>query len=102
MPASGRRPRLLLAVAVVEAVTLAVLLINRFGLQLPDVASAVGPIHGSAYLVGLIAVWTAPYSVRVRLLALLPGVGALLAAGLATREGRATPEGERFRRVRSG
>ncbi|MFD9263915.1 hypothetical protein ACFVZQ_36550, partial [Streptomyces sp. NPDC059538] len=50
-----RASRLLRISAPVELVTLAVLLVNLGVLHLPALASAVGPVHGCAYLIVIIA-----------------------------------------------
>lgn len=68
------------AAAVVEPVSLLVLLGNLATAHASGVAAAVGPLHGSAYLVGIGATWAAGCSRRARWLAWVPGVGALLAA----------------------
>jgi Domain of unknown function (DUF3817) len=66
-------------VAVVEALTLVVLLVNLATVHLDGLAAAVGPVHGSAYLVAIAMAWSARLPGRARLLTLVPGVGALLA-----------------------
>lgn len=76
-PAAGRS---LWVAAAVEATSLLVLLANLATVHLPGVAAALGPVHGTAYLAGIALAWTGGYPLRTRLLALVPGVGALLAA----------------------
>ena len=66
-------------VAVVEALTLVVLLVNLVTVHLDGLAAAIGPVHGSAYLIGIALAWSARLPARARLLTLVPGVGALLA-----------------------
>ncbi|MGK5530727.1 DUF3817 domain-containing protein [Streptomyces sp. URMC 129] len=79
---------LLRAAAVVEALSLAVLLGNLFTAHHPVVSSVVGPVHGSAYLVAVVAVFVGedvPRAARPR--AFVPGVGGLW----ALRAGPGTP-----------
>ena len=70
--------------AAVEAATLVILLVNLATVHLPGVASAVGPVHGSAYLMAIALAWSAGLPTRARLLTLVPAVGALLAVRSAT------------------
>ncbi|MCQ8832145.1 DUF3817 domain-containing protein [Streptomyces malaysiensis] len=66
--------------AVVELVSLAVLLINLATLRYPAVASLTGPIHGCAYLVAILSVLRDPMKRGTTIaLALIPGAGATLA-----------------------
>ncbi|QJY50236.1 hypothetical protein [Pseudonocardia broussonetiae] len=88
--------RLLAVAAVVEAVSLVVLLANRLTVHLDPVTSVTGPVHGTAYLVVIGAVLLVPGASRTaRLLALVPGVGGALALrrlrGDAATAGSATP-----------
>lgn len=80
---SGAAERSLRGAAVVEPLSLLVLLGNLVSVHLPGVAAAVGPVHGTAYLVGIAATWAGGYPRRTRVLAWVPGVGALLAARIA-------------------
>ena len=66
--------RLLRAAALVELVSLVVLLANLATVHWPPVATLLGPLHGCAYL---FVIGAAPDR-RRRLTALLPGVGGLL------------------------
>ncbi|WP_059009969.1 DUF3817 domain-containing protein [Streptomyces specialis] len=71
---------LLRAAAVVEAVSLAVLLGNLLTVHHATVASVAGPVHGSAYLVAIAAAFTGedmPRAARPRVF--VPGVGGLWA-----------------------
>ena len=63
-----------------EALTLVLLLANRMTLDDPTLSRGVGPLHGLLYVVGIALVWTATGARRPRLLALVPGIGTLLAA----------------------
>lgn len=66
--------------AVVELITLAVLLINLATAHNASVASLAGPIHGCAYLVAIGSVFRDPLKRgAIVALAIIPGVGATLA-----------------------
>ncbi len=69
--------RLALATAV-ELATLTVLLVNLVTVHWPPLASAVGPLHGTAYLVTAVLAWQLPLPRAVRLRGLVPAVGGLL------------------------
>jgi hypothetical protein len=71
--------RWLTIASIAEAATLVVLLVNRASVHLPAVTSTVGPLHGFVYLVTIATAFLAPLATRTRLLALVPGVGGLLA-----------------------
>ncbi len=77
----SERPELrwLTVASVVEAVSLLVLVLNRASVHLPAVASAVGPLHGFAYLATIATAFLVPLATRSRLLALVPGIGGQLA-----------------------
>ncbi|WP_370372390.1 DUF3817 domain-containing protein [Catenulispora sp. GP43] len=65
--------------ALVELVTLVVLFANLATVNLQPVASVVGPTHGCAYLVIVLATWRNGGAPRAaKLAALLPGVGGYL------------------------
>jgi hypothetical protein len=87
----SRELRVLRVLSVLEILTLAVLLGNLATVHLPEITSAVGPIHGSVYLLVVIAALTVSGApLRPRLYALVPAVGGLL----ATRSlGRHRPSG---------
>ncbi|MEU4269258.1 hypothetical protein [Streptomyces sp. NPDC026092] len=68
--------RTLRIAAAVEAASLVALLANLLTTHTPAIASLVGPLHGTAYLVTIAAAWPAP---GTRWLAVIPGVGGLLA-----------------------
>jgi hypothetical protein len=74
----GRRTALISA-AVIEAVSLLGLLINLGTAHRPGIAAALGPIHGTAYLITIALAWTEGFPRRTRLLTLIPGVGGILA-----------------------
>jgi Domain of unknown function (DUF3817) len=65
--------------AVVEASSLLVLVVNLATVHLANLASAIGPLHGTAYLVVIATSFLAPSAGRARWRALIPGVGGLLA-----------------------
>ncbi|MEJ2871338.1 DUF3817 domain-containing protein [Actinomycetospora sp. OC33-EN08] len=67
--------------ATVELASLVVLLANLATVHLPVLASALGPLHGCAYLVAIaLTVERAGRRSRATALCLVPGVGGLLAA----------------------
>lgn len=69
--------------ALVEFVSLAVLLINLATVHWPPITSLGGPVHGCAYLAVVVLAFRHPRATtRVRLAALVPGVGGLLAQRL--------------------
>ncbi|MER7076555.1 protein of unknown function [Saccharopolyspora kobensis] len=65
--------------AAAEAASLALLLINLFTVHIDGVSSLVGPLHGMAYLVVIAATFLVPAPPAARWLALIPGIGGLLA-----------------------
>lgn len=68
-------------VGTVELATLVVMLLNMATFHLPALSSVLGPLHGLAYTVTVIAaVLLMDGRHRVWLLALVPGIGGLLAA----------------------
>ncbi|MCM4078688.1 DUF3817 domain-containing protein [Paractinoplanes hotanensis] len=71
--------RLLRAAAGVEFFSLLVLLGNLATVHVPWVAALLGPLHGCAYLLVIGATVAATGRTRPRLLAVVPGVGGLLA-----------------------
>ncbi|MEV8591390.1 DUF3817 domain-containing protein [Streptomyces sp. NPDC052012] len=63
-----------------ELVTLVVLLANLFTVHLQPVSSLMGPTHGCAYLFVVIATWRLDgATTAARALAVVPGIGGLLA-----------------------
>lgn len=65
--------------AVVECVSLVVLLVNLATVHLPVITSLGGPTHGLAYLVIVVATLRNPAATRMaKLLAWVPGIGGLL------------------------
>jgi hypothetical protein len=71
--------RLLRTAAIVELVSLAVLLANLATVHVSPVAALVGPIHGCAYLLVIGATRHVTRSWPVTLVAAVPVVGGLLA-----------------------
>ncbi|MFB6989712.1 DUF3817 domain-containing protein [Streptomyces sp. NPDC056178] len=66
--------------ALVELISLAILLINLATVQNASIASLTGPIHGCGYLVAIGSVLRDPLKRgAIVVLALIPGVGATLA-----------------------
>jgi hypothetical protein len=70
---------LLRIAARVEAASLLILLVNLATVHVPPVAALIGPVHGCAYLFVIGATLQVSRDRRTRLLALVPGVGGLLA-----------------------
>ena len=73
-------------VGIGEALTLLLLVGNRVTVDAPSLSQGVGPLHGLLYLVGIALVWTTTRAARPRVLALVPGIGTLLAAATAPTE----------------
>ncbi|MCA2213497.1 DUF3817 domain-containing protein [Jidongwangia harbinensis] len=69
---------LLRIAARVELATLALLLLNLVTVHRAAVSSLLGPTHGAAYLVVILATWQATSRRGLRLLAFVPGVGGVL------------------------
>lgn len=74
----GLRP--LRVAAAVEAATLVALLVNLLTVHVEALASALGPLHGTAYLAGIAVTMLHPFPRSARLLAWVPGIGAWLAS----------------------
>lgn len=70
--------RLLRAAALVELISLILLLANLVTVHWAPVASLLGPTHGCAYLFVIGATLRAAPGRRTRLTALVPGIGGLL------------------------
>jgi hypothetical protein len=70
--------RLLRNAALVELVSLALLLINLATVHRPAVAALLGPIHGCAYLFVIGATIRESRATPTRLRAIVPGIGGLL------------------------
>jgi hypothetical protein len=71
--------RALRIAAAVEAVSLLALLVNLATVHTKAVTSLGGPVHGTAYLAVIACTWLMPASGTARWLAVIPGVGGLLA-----------------------
>ncbi|MFB7787237.1 DUF3817 domain-containing protein [Streptomyces vinaceus] len=89
--------RLLRLGAPVELLSLSVLLANVTFLHQEAVASAIGPLHGCAYLIALVAAAREAGPDRtVTLLAVIPGIGGTLALRRLTATARTgAPAGSR-------
>jgi len=70
--------RLLRIAALVELVSLVLLLANLATVHWPAVASLLGPVHGCAYLFVIGAALREARVPMIRLLAVIPGIGGLL------------------------
>ncbi|WP_077797082.1 DUF3817 domain-containing protein [Streptomyces sp. JHA26] len=78
-----------------ELISLIVMLANVFTVHLEPVSSLTGPTHGCAYLFVVITTWRleqVPAAIKV--LALVPGVGGLLALRQLGRGDAARPQEE--------
>lgn len=85
--------RAFVVAAWVEVATLVVLVTNRLTVGVDAVASLVGPVHGTAYLIVVVlglAAARAHWSARV--VALVPGVGGLLSTWLRRRHSARTDQ----------
>ncbi|WP_067451015.1 hypothetical protein [Actinomadura macra] len=73
--------RTLRIASALEAVSLAVLLINLATVHTEAITSLGGPLHGTCYLVVIAVTWMVPEAAfpGIRLRAVVPGVGGLLA-----------------------
>jgi hypothetical protein len=81
MPTTDNQaPRGLLIAGIVELITLAILFINIASGNNHSIAAAFGPIHGTAYLIGIILAWRAPLDRWRKLTTIVPGVGTLIAS----------------------
>jgi hypothetical protein len=79
--------RTLQIVGTVELVTLLLMLANIVTVHLPEVSRTLGPVHGLAYTATVItAALVMGGRQRVWMLALIPGIGGLLAARAASSE----------------
>ena len=79
--------RVLQFVGAVELSTLVLMLANLFTVHLPAISSILGPLHGLAYTATvLVAFLVRGGRHRVWLLALVPGIGGLLASRAASPE----------------
>lgn len=86
---------LLRTAARVEAISLLLLLLNLATVHLRPVAGLIGPLHGCAYLLVIGATLRASRRARTRLLAVIPGVGGLLALRSVERDPEAVAPGPR-------
>ncbi|MGQ0717799.1 MAG: DUF3817 domain-containing protein [Pseudonocardiales bacterium] len=85
----GASLRLLRTATGVELVTLILLLANLATVHWPVVSSVIGPTHGCAYLLVIIAaIHAAGATKQVTLIALIPGIGGLLALRRLTTQRR--------------
>ncbi|GAA1549550.1 hypothetical protein GCM10009678_35410 [Actinomadura kijaniata] len=79
--------RALRVAAAVEALSLALLLVNLATVHTEVITSLGGPVHGTAYLATLAATWLVPAGAGARWRAAVPGVGGLLALRHLSRTG---------------
>ncbi|NGN69015.1 hypothetical protein G5C51_34645 [Streptomyces sp. A7024] len=71
--------RALRIAAQVEAGSLVLLLANLCTVHTEVITSLGGPVHGTAYLIIILAVWRTTAAPAARWRALIPGIGGLLA-----------------------
>jgi hypothetical protein len=72
--------------ATVELVSLVVLLLNMATGNDQAIAALVGPVHGIAWLFGVIVTWRDPRrTAGIAVLAAVPGIGGMLALGALNR-----------------
>ena len=83
--------RALRAAAAVEALSLLVLVLNLVTGHVPALASAVGPIHGCAYLIAIALTWSMTRTPAIRALSIIPGFGALLVPRRLPEPGKVVP-----------
>ena len=67
-------------VAVLESVSLIVLVVNLMTTNNHSLAAGLGPVHGTLYLLAIALTFAQRSSTRARALSFLPAVGAPLAA----------------------
>ncbi|MDT9682167.1 hypothetical protein RND61_08780 [Streptomyces sp. TRM76323] len=73
--------KVLRAAALVEAVSVVVLFVNLFTVHAEPITSLGGPVHGSAYLITIVAAFAltvAGSAGTARALAFVPGIGGML------------------------
>ncbi|ATY14023.1 hypothetical protein CU254_29085 [Amycolatopsis sp. AA4] len=86
--------RILDLIGAVELVTLVLMLGNIATVHLREISGVLGPVHGLAYMATVItAVLVMNGRRRVWLLALIPGIGGLLAARAASPRSSSSAEG---------
>ncbi|WP_037807035.1 hypothetical protein [Streptomyces sp. NRRL S-1448] len=77
---SPRPPRPLRIAAHAELASLITMLANVFTVHLKPISSLMGPTHGCAYLFVVIATWRLQHvPADAKVLAVVPGIGGLLA-----------------------
>jgi hypothetical protein len=87
--------KLLRTAAVVELISLVLLLANLATVHWSPVASLLGPVHGCAYLFVIGATVRVTGDLRTRLIAGVPGVGGLLVMRRLQRHlGKGSPGGD--------
>ncbi|WNM33576.1 hypothetical protein RKE30_25875 [Streptomyces sp. Li-HN-5-11] len=92
VPAQRLARRPLRASATIELVSLAVLLVNIAAGNAQEIAALFGPVHGVAWLFGILATWRDPQrSTGAALRAVIPGIGGLLALRALERATQAAP-----------
>ncbi len=75
--------------SILEALSLTVILVNRFTAHIPAVTSSGGPVHGVLYISTIALALILPLPRRAKWLAVIPGIGGLLAVTTLRVSGRA-------------
>jgi hypothetical protein len=84
--------RILRLTAAIESVTLLLLVLNLVTVHVAAIGSAIGPVHGAAYVTTLICAWLLRHrAIGIIWWALIPGIGGLLAVRSLTRTASAGP-----------
>jgi hypothetical protein len=77
------------ASAAIEMASLAVLLVNMATLNAGGIAALIGPVHGIAWLFGVITAWRDPRrTAGIAVLSAVPGIGGMLALRALNRLGQ--------------
>ncbi|WP_375384337.1 ABC transporter ATP-binding protein [uncultured Microbacterium sp.] len=77
--------RLFQLVSIVETLSLAIILLNRFTIHLPVITSTGGPVHGLFYVSTIVFALILPIPRGAKWLAVIPGIGGLLAVARTRR-----------------
>ena len=82
-------------VSALEFVSLVVILANRFTIHSPAVTSGGGPVHGLLYVSTILFALLLPFPPSAKWLAIIPGIGGLLALRRARRVSSVVPNRDR-------
>lgn len=78
-PTGGAALMIMRVVSALELVSLVVIVLNRVTIHLPAITSSGGPLHGVLYISTIALALLLPFPRPAKWLAVLPGVGGLLA-----------------------